>query len=296
MRTGLIAGLIAGVFAAGVPGAAQTLAAGKKPQAEVTAQRHGSYSGFDVNEYPGDAVLAALHRHFVYMGFWLNVAPGESANTWHGKRAVVRDAGFGFLVLFNGRLDRELVAAVKGKPNNDAAVKALGERDAADSIEAARAEGFPNGTIIFLDIEEGGRMLPEQAAYIFAWSEAVARSAYRAGVYCSGQPVSEGQGEHITTAEDIQQQVAARHLHPIVLWIAQDACPPAPGCMTYAPPLSEAGIGGIEVWQYAQSPQRKALTAACARTYTKGECVVRDLPEIDLDMNAASSADPSRGR
>src|SRR6202451_3955819 len=67
-----------------------------------------TYLGFDRNDYPGDANLKALHQTFSYTGYWLNHPPGEKTNTWAGHRAAVESAGFGFLVLFNGRLYAEL--------------------------------------------------------------------------------------------------------------------------------------------------------------------------------------------
>jgi len=82
------------------------------------AQR--SYAGFDRNDYPGDGSLAALRKSFFYAGYWLNDPPGAQTNSWVGKRELLKQTGFGFLVLFNGRLDAEL----KG---NDAA--ALGTAD-----------------------------------------------------------------------------------------------------------------------------------------------------------------------
>jgi len=61
-----------------------------------------TYSGFDANEYPGDASLPALRRQFAFTGYWLNNPPGASHNAWSGKRALLVKNGFGFLVLFNG--------------------------------------------------------------------------------------------------------------------------------------------------------------------------------------------------
>jgi len=112
--------------------------------------------GFDKNDYPGDELLPALHKTFAYTGFWLNNPPGMTSNPWAGKRDRVRTAGFGFLILFNGRLDADL----KGK---DAA--ALGKVDAQAAVAAALRENFPAASIIFLDQEEGGRMTaPHQLA------------------------------------------------------------------------------------------------------------------------------------
>src|SRR5215469_84602 len=65
--------------------------------------------GFDLNLYPSDAALPVLHKHFSFTGYWLNTPPGEDQNTWQGKRDTLLRNGFGFLVLFNGRMDAELV-------------------------------------------------------------------------------------------------------------------------------------------------------------------------------------------
>jgi hypothetical protein len=95
------------------------------------------------------------------------------------------------------------------------------------AIATAQHEHFPAGTVLFLDQEEGGRLLPEQADYLFGWTEAVARSAYKPGAYVSGQAVDDGPGKKITTAQDIREHVASKHLHPVALWIYDDACPPS---------------------------------------------------------------------
>ena len=259
-----------------------------------------TYTGFDANEYPGDALLPALHQQFAFTGYWLNNPPGASHNPWAGKRALLAKNGFGFLVVFNGRLDKEILAAQKKGNKPDA----LGRADAAAAVAAARREGFPPATIVFLDQEEGGRLLPEQAAYLLAWTEAVASSSYRPGVYASGQRVDEGKDDHgghvtITTIQDIRQQVTAKHLHPVAFWIIQDACPPAPGCVVKSPapsPDISGTLSGV-AWQYAQSPQRKEITRACGTTYHRdGNCYAPGLPSFSLDLNSSASPDPSQGR
>src|SRR6202041_2289440 len=138
----------------------------------------GTYLGFDSNDYPGDAKLKTLHQTFSYTGYWLNNPPGASSNSWTGHRAAVESAGFGFLVLFNGRLYAELKSVANAAR--------LGQSDAQAAATAARREGFPRAIIIFLDQEQGGRMLPEQKAYIYAWVDAVTAAGFRAGIYCSG--------------------------------------------------------------------------------------------------------------
>lgn len=252
-----------------------------------------AYVGFDLNDYPGDQALPALRQHFSYIGYWLNNPPGEQQNNWQGKREVLLRSGLGFLVLFNGRLDHEITRAEK----SGTAPAALGRADAAAAVAAAKREGFPRNAIIFLDQEEGGRLLPEQAEYLLAWTEAVAHSGYRPGVYGSGQPVKEEHGHTITTAEDIRSQVAAKHLHAVTLWVAQDSCPPSNGCVLNPPPLSNSGTADAAVWQYAQSPQRRSYTRACSRTYSEdGNCHVPGAADLPIDLNTAASPDPSHGR
>lgn len=257
--------------------------------------RPGEFVGFDRNVYPGDDRLAELRRHFAFTGFWLNLPPGADANTWSGKRRTLVDAGFGFLVLFNGRVDADI-------KRSRLAADTLGRQDAADAIAATRREGFPDQTIVFLDQEEGGRLLPEQAAYFFAWTEAVSTSAFRPGAYLSGQPSEDGVGTDgkplmITTAQDVREHVAAQHLHPVVFWVAQDTCPPSPGCTVQAPRLRESGTLDATVWQFAQSPRRPAITQSCAKTYAAdGLCYAGVSSDLFVDLNVANSADPSHGR
>jgi hypothetical protein len=265
-------------------------------QTAYTQQATKDHIGFDRNDYPGDAALPALRKHFDFVGYWLTNPPGERHNSWIGKRSTLAAQGFGFLVLANGRTDAQISVRLKSAKKSAAS---FGKQDAAVAIAAATREHFPPNTILFLDQEEGGRLLPEQAAYLFAWTEAVAASGFRPGVYGSGQPVDDGPGQTITTALDINQHVAAQHLHPIVIWAYQDACPPSNGCTLNPPPLSSSGTPGAEVWQYSQSPRRRSSTLACAKTYASdGNCYVNDpaLSGIQLDLNVATSADPSHGR
>jgi hypothetical protein len=267
---------------------AQTTSASGSGQASVPL-----HLGFDRNLYPGDAALSALHKHFAFTGYWLNNPPGETTNFWLGKRDILLRNGFGFLVLFDGREDAQIVRA----QHHGTKPGALGKQDAVAAVAAAQREHFPAGTILYLDQEEGGRLLPEQTAYLFSWTEAVAASIYKSGVYLSGQPVDDGPGKTITTAEDVRQQVAAKHLHPVALFVYQDACPPSNGCTVAPPVISAAGTADIVAWQYAQSPRRPDITRACAKTYAAdNNCYAPGVPGIYLDMDVAISDDPSHGR
>jgi Domain of unknown function (DUF1906) len=249
--------------------------------------------GFDSNDYPGDDALPLLRQHFAFAGYWLTNPPGAHRNGWLGKRDALLRNGFGFLVLANGKTDAEISRAKR----TGTTPAALGARDAAAAVAAAHREHFPASTIIFLDQEEGGRLNANQSTYLLAWTEAVAQSGYLPGVYASGQPVDDAPGKTITTVQDIREQVAAKHLHEIAFWVYQDSCPPANGCTLQPPPLAASGTPDITAWQYAQSPRRKEITAACGKTYAPdGNCYAPELPKFTLDLSVASSSDPSHGR
>jgi len=264
-----------------------TALVGFAPRA-LQAQVAATYLGFDRNEYPGDANLKTLRQTFSYTGYWLNHPPGASSNTWAGHRAAVQSAGFGFLVLFNGRLYAEL--------KNAANARRLGQSDARAAAAGAGREGFPRGTTIFLDQEQGGRMLPEQKAYIYSWVDGVAAAGYHAGIYCSG--IASTDDGNIVTAEDIRQTAGKRS---IVYWAINDACPPAPGCSFPQRPPSpaESGFRFAEVWQFAQSPQRKEVAGRCTNYSRDGNCYPPGMSAaqgLHIDVNTATSPDPSHGR
>ncbi len=257
----------------------------------LAANAQTAYLGFDRNDYPGDAVMKTLHTTFAFTGYWLNDPPGAKQNTWKSHRKTVQDLGYGFLLLFNGR-----EYAYLKKSGNAARV---GKSDAAAAVSSAQREGFRKGAIIFLDQEQGGRMLPEQRAYILAWVDAVIRSGYRAGVYCSGIPFRESSTVSVVTANDIHDNAGSRDIH---FFVSNDQCPPAPGCVFPKPSPSpeKSGVPFAEAWQFAQSPRRPDMTAACKQTYAQdGSCYppgVSATSGIYLDIDTSTSADPSQAR
>lgn len=262
-------------------------------QAVAPAKATAGFLGFDRNLYPGDQTLPVIAKRFSFIGYWLNDPPGMQSNTWTGKRTLIRSQNLGFLVLWNGRLDKEIL----GKAKSGTSAAALGQADARDAVLAAKREGFPVGATLFLDQEEGGRLLQEQGDYLFAWTEAVSTGGYHAGAYVSGQPVPDGPGKTITTAQNINDVVAAKHLHSVALFVAQDSCPPSNGCTVMAPSLRESGTQTAIAWQFSQSPRRPAITQACMRTYANdGNCYVPELPGVFLDLDVAAERDPSHGR
>jgi len=250
-----------------------------------------TYLGFDRNDYPGDSAMQSLRKTFVFTGYWLNNPPGAKENSWMGRRSQLDATGYGFLLLFNGREYAELKAS-----GNAAAV---GTRDARQAVTAAHSEGFPPKAVIFLDQEQGGRMLPEQRAYIHAFVDGVTTAGYRAGVYCSGIPFRESSKVSVVTANDIRDNAGGRDIQ---FFISNDQCGPSPGCVfpNVSPAPSKSGVVFADVWQYAQSPRRPEMSAACRSTYNSdGNCYPPGVVAgtgLHIDVESANSPDPSHGR
>lgn len=249
-----------------------------------------AFLGFDRNDYPGDQALPILRQTFAFSSYWLSAPPGENANSWTGKREILRAQGFGFVLLYPGRAASSL--------KTQAAARKAGALDARNAAASAKAEGFPPRAVIFLDIEDGGRLSPLYHAYLRAWTDELARGHYRPGFYCSGIPVDEGGGVTIVTADDIRNHLPASDA---AYWIYNDACPPSPGCLSlqHPAPPSASGVPYAAVWQFSQSPRRKQFTSRCAATYhIDGNCYAPgDTAHAwYLDFNTATSPDPSAGR
>ena len=279
------------IFLTVATGTTSTSAAKSQARQVPAARLPRAYVGFDTNAYPGDPLLPELRRTFSFAGYWLNNPPGAKLNTWLGKREALNQHGFGFLILFNGRTYSQLKS-----PNRP---DALGASDGRAAVETVLREGFPKNAIIFLDQEEGGGFCPIKMAYLFAWIDAVISAGFRAGVYCSGIPASEGHGQTIVTANDIRDHAGTRK---ISYFVYNDACPPSPGCAygKEPPAPSASGVPFASIWQMAQSPRRKEFTALCSATYGKdGNCDLpgaTDVESISLDLDFANSPDPSNGR
>jgi hypothetical protein len=170
----------------------------------------------------------------------------------------------------------------------------MGTADAREAVRSAKAEGFANGGIIFVDIEDGGRLAPEYHAYLRAWADEIVKLGFRPGAYCSGMEVDEGGGVTIVTADDIRSNEAPRSF---AYWVFNDACPPSPGCVSLgSPPLPSAnGVKDAAAWQFVRSPREKETAARC-RGYAADEncyAAVDAAKKWNLDMNLAASSNPS---
>jgi Rv2525c-like, glycoside hydrolase-like domain len=242
--------------------------------------------GFDRNDYPGAAAMRELRKEFAFAGYWLTPAPGAKTNTWTGRRKEMQALGYGFLLLARGRPGN----AIRTTPQ----AEKIGLTDAREAARSAKAQGFLSGGIIFIDIEDGGRLTPEYHAYLRAWADELAKQGFRPGAYCSGMAVDEGGGVTIVTADDIRTNAAPRSF---VYWVFNDACPPSPGCVSASnPPLpSASGEKDAAVWQFVRSPRVKETAVKCSGYAADENCYAAAdaAKKWHLDMNVAASSNPS---
>jgi hypothetical protein len=254
-------------------------------QAPQPAGAH-NFLGFDRNSYPGDDALPLLRKSYSFASYWLSPPPGEMINSWLGKRSLMQSQGFGFLLLYQGRTSGQLT-------NKKDSIEA-GLADAQASAVAARREGFPVGSKIFLDVEEGGRFFDDYHAYLRSWAESLTKEKFRPGIYCSGIVVDEGAGSKIISADDIRAHIG---VVDVVYWVYNDACPPSPGCsVPQNPPApSTSGVAYASVWQYVRSPREKKVARHCRGYASDGNCYAPGdtAHKWFLDENVAASANPS---
>lgn len=187
----------------------------------VAATVTGSHLGFDTNVYPGDRAMDAWKRsgEYEWVGYYLS-APCHSDDTWSGTREKLVHAGWGLAVIYVGqqtwgksykpvtttkkvrvattrRGKRHFVtrtmkrtSTIPVATSNDGHCSASfvntaqGKIDARDAVATTVREGFPRGTVIFLDVEFMDVLPQRMRDYYRSWTrEVLADGRYRAGIY-----------------------------------------------------------------------------------------------------------------
>jgi hypothetical protein len=163
--------------------------------AAVEQAMNEQYLGFDTNIYPGDRTMKiwADDGTYDWVGFYLP-APCHKDNSWSGKRDTLLDMGWGLAVVYVG----QQVWTSNKKPKKGATcanafrTAARGAVDGHDAIARVIHEGFPHGTVIFLDIERMDRIPASMKAYYQAWTKTVLDDGrYRVGYYTHADNAAE---------------------------------------------------------------------------------------------------------
>ncbi len=159
--------------------------------AEIVASiaHAGSHVGFDTDIYPGDRTMAAWiagDSPYEWVGYYLPAACHKDTS-WSGKRETLEQLGWGTAVIYVGQQSwpkRSGRAHAGTTCATSFVTAARGTRDAADAIARTETEGFPRGSVIFLDIERMDAVPAAMRAYYRAWARAVLTDGrYRPGIY-----------------------------------------------------------------------------------------------------------------
>ena len=169
-------------------GLGQTLAeAPVRLAAAVERAMDEQYLGFDTNIYPGDRTMKiwADEGTYDWVGYYLP-APCHRDRTWSGKRDTLLSMGWGLAVVYVGQqVWKTTKKPKKGATCSNAFVSGdRGVVEGHDAIARVAAEGFPHGSVIFLDIERMDRIPATMKAYYKSWTRTVlADGRYRVGYY-----------------------------------------------------------------------------------------------------------------
>jgi hypothetical protein len=160
----------------------------------------GTWLGFDTHTYPGDAKMKAWRNApnapYHWVGYYLPAAPCHKATSWSGKRQTLIDMGWGLAVVYVGQqtwgrtprtLTQAQIARLEKRGvtcNADLLGVERGQRDGVDAIRNASGQKFPEGTVIFLDIERMERIPQRMRDYYRSWVATVLKQgSYRPGIY-----------------------------------------------------------------------------------------------------------------
>jgi hypothetical protein len=177
-------------------GLGQTLAdAPVRLAAAVERAMDEQYIGFDTNIYPGDRTMKiwADEGTYDWVGYYLP-APCHRDRTWSGKRDTLLSMGWGLAVVYVGQqIWKTSKKPKKGATCSNAFVSGdRGVTEGHDAIARVAAEGFPHGSVIFLDIERMDRIPASMKAYYKAWTKTVLEDGrYRVGYYTHNDNAAE---------------------------------------------------------------------------------------------------------
>jgi hypothetical protein len=123
---------------------------------------------------------------YEWVGYYLP-AVCHKDTSWSGKRETLERLGWGTAVIYVGQQSWPK-RSTGGRAGDRCATKFVnashGAIDASDAIARTRAEGFPAGTVIFLDVEWMATVPATMREYYRAWTRAVlADGRYRPGIY-----------------------------------------------------------------------------------------------------------------
>lgn len=148
-----------------------------------------AFPGFDKRDFPGLAQMQTWYATSPYewVGYYLP-SPCYSGIAWTGNRQQLIDQGWGLAVLYVGlQATRTAPTSASTSAVTRCSTNTLsadqGRLDADDAVNVAAADGFPEGTTVFLDVERADPYPPELDAYVRAWVQRVLERKFTPGIY-----------------------------------------------------------------------------------------------------------------
>ena len=224
-----------------------------------------SFAGFDTGSYPGDAAINtwAAQSPFRFVGFYFDAPCHTTATfkTFSGKFPLIKASGLGIVIIYVG-LQQDGCGQAKLS-------RAKGLEHGNDTVTKFTREGFPNGAVVFLDVEHfDGPLSARMEAYIRGWISAILDSGtITSGIYCPASKANE-----IRLAAE--KEFAAHGLPggAPVFWIVKSTA----GFNIATSKPTDSGVAFASVWQGRLDINE-----------THGGV------QIKIDQNVASSRDPS---
>ncbi|MDB4876896.1 MAG: hypothetical protein JWM41_3342 [Gemmatimonadetes bacterium] len=209
-----------------------------------------SFAGFDIGVYPGDAAMHAwVHpaSPYYWAGYYLP-APCHRDTTWSNKYAAVTSMGWGVAALYVGQQDFSQMSASAARAeqagqelvtcSSTLLTTTQGTDEATDAVTKMRADGFPDRSVIFLDVEPVTTVTPALLQYYHAWIAGVLHDGrYRPGVYAAK---ANAPTLYAAALEDFR---AAGSTDVPFFWIA------ASGNFSLTSPPTAVGLDYAKLWQ-----------------------------------------------
>jgi len=217
------------------------------PAGSSTPGNGASFYGMDLAAYPGDDVMQTWWNDspFYYTGFYLGPAPYHPDPSFMDKRQVLVDQGCGLLPIYLGR-------------QADSWNLDQGVEDGDDAVNLAVSAGFPQKTVIFLDIETSSPLTDSFLSYVTDWVNEVQNKGYQAGVYC-----------YVGNASQIGDALPDN----VQFWVAYY-------------------IGG-DLPSSTPSPVDSGVSFASAWQFVGDTCLTYGGSALDIDFNTSTYTDPS---
>lgn len=138
-----------------------------------------AFAGFDTWRYPGAETMRAWREASPYewVGYYLP-SPCHRGTSWVGKRQEIEGMGFGTAVLYVGQQTWDNVPEPEEEPERIICARTLlteeeGRRNGRDAVQKMASEGFPAGSVVFLNVERMEQTPPAMLTYYRAWMEEV---------------------------------------------------------------------------------------------------------------------------